>query len=111
MDLTFINGSSEFRADSHFNLHLEGAGKVSLYRRTSGVKWDFVAELNGDVVDIDVPVSIPKDYRVIITDEPNSAVMTINGGGVFPELYEVFSALDGAFLTADGKQIKVLINS
>ena len=76
MDLTFSNNTAEFRADSHFNVHIEGAGSVSLYRRTSGTGWDFVKTLNGSVIDEDVAVSIPKDWKVTVTKEPTMAVVT-----------------------------------
>lgn len=76
MELTFSNNAAEFRAESHFNLHLEGAGEVSLYRRTSGSGWDFVKTLSGSVIDEDVAVTIPKDYRVTCTAIPTMAVVT-----------------------------------
>lgn len=76
MELTFNNNAAEFHADSHFNLHLEGAGSVSLFRRTSGEAWDFVKTLNGAVIDEDVAVNLPKDYRVTTTAEPTMAVVT-----------------------------------
>ena len=76
MDLTFNNNSAEFHADTHFNIHIEGAGSVSLFRRTSGTDWDFVKALNGSVIDEDVAVNLPKDYRVTTTAEPTLAVVT-----------------------------------
>lgn len=76
MDLAFNNNSAEFRADSHFNIHIEGAGSVSLYRRTSGTEWDFVRHLVGSVIDEDVAVTIPKDWKVTVTEEPTMAVVT-----------------------------------
>ena len=78
MDLTFTNNSAEFHADSHFNIHIEGAGSVALHRRTSGTGWDFVANYHGNVIDEDVVVNIPKDYRVICTATPTVAVVTFN---------------------------------
>ena len=76
MDLTLTNNSAEFHADSHFNIHIEGAGSVSLYKRTSGTEWDFIANLKGESIDEDVAVNIPKDYRVTTTATPTMAVVT-----------------------------------
>lgn len=76
MELTFNNNAAEFHADSHFNLHLEGAGSVSLYRRTSGTQWDFVKSLNGGVIDEDVANNIPKEWKVVVAQEPTMAVVT-----------------------------------
>lgn len=78
MDLTFTNGAAEFRAESHYNLHLEGAGAVGLYRRTAGQQWDLLADLEAPVIDEDVPVTIPADYRVTCTEQPTMAVVTFN---------------------------------
>ena len=78
MTLELVNNTAEFRAESHFNLHLEGAGEVSLYRRTSGSGWDFVKTLSGGVIDEDVAVTIPKDYRVTCIAIPTMAVITFN---------------------------------
>ena len=80
MDLT--NNATEFHADSHFNLHIEGAGSVSLYKRTSGTGWDFVKTLNGSVIDEDVAVNIPKDWKVVFRDRPTIAVVTFTTGEV-----------------------------
>ena len=78
MELAFNNNIAEFRAESHFNLHLEGAGSVSLFRRTSGNGWDFISNLNGEVMDMDVAVTIPKDYRITCTAIPTMAVVTFS---------------------------------
>lgn len=76
MDLTFINGQAEFRVDTHFNLHIEGGRDVVLYRRTSGERWDIVGRLMGNIIDIDVAVTLPKDYRVTCTAAPTMVVVT-----------------------------------
>ena len=76
MELTFNNNSAEFHADSHFNIHIEGAGSVSLYKKTSGTEWDFVANLKGNTIDEDVYANIPKDYRLTTTATPTMAVVT-----------------------------------
>ena len=75
MDLTFNNNTAEFHASTHFNLHIEGAS-ASLYRRTSGTQWDFVKTLNGNVIDEDVANNIPKEWKVVVTEEPTMAVVT-----------------------------------
>lgn len=120
MELTFNNNSTEFRADSHFNLHIEGAGSVSFYRRTSGTEWDFVRHLVGSVIDEDVAVNIPKEYRISCSVKPSKVVITFNGGvildvvipdepsGDVPEGYDLFVTYDGDFLTADGEELYVL---
>lgn len=78
MTLELINNTAEFHADSHFNIHIEGAGSVSLFRRTSGESWDFEKTLQGSVIDEDVAVNMPKDYRVTTTATPTMAVVTFN---------------------------------
>ena len=76
MELIFNNKAAEFRADTHFNLHIEGGRDVVLYRRTSGERWDIVGRLIGNIIDIDVAVTLLKDYRVTCTVEPTMAVVT-----------------------------------
>lgn len=75
MELTFNNNAAEFRAETAFNLHIEGAD-ASLYRRTSGTQWDFVKTLNGSVIDEDVACNIPKEWKVVVAQEPTMAVVT-----------------------------------
>lgn len=74
--------SSEFHADSHFNIHIEGAGSVSLYRRTSGTGWSIFKTFSGSVIDEDVAVNIPKDWKVVFRDRPSMAVVTFASGEV-----------------------------
>ena len=74
--------SSEFHADSHFNIHIEGAGSVSLYRRTSGTGWSIFKTFNGSVIDEDVANNIPKDWKVVFRDRPSMAVVTLSTGEV-----------------------------
>ncbi|MBR5198205.1 MAG: hypothetical protein IKW20_00070 [Bacteroidales bacterium] len=89
MELIFDNKATEFSADTHFNLHLEGAGRVSLYRRTSGTEWDFVADVDGDVIDVDVVCNIAKEVRMVVKNEPTMAEVTF--GVVIEEKYEDFT--------------------
>lgn len=81
MELTFNNNAAEFRAETHFNLHIEGAA-ASLYRRTSGTQWDFVMTLNGAVIDEDVANNIPKDYRIVCAETPKRCVVTFADGTI-----------------------------
>lgn len=80
MELQFINNTAEFHADKHFNIHLEGVTKVELYHRTSGTEWDYVADIDydySDVIDVDVAVNIPKDFKIITNEMPTMAVVTL----------------------------------
>ena len=81
MDLILKTNATEFRADSHFNIHIEGAD-ASLYRRTSGTGWDFVKTLKSSVIDEDVAVNIPKDWKVVFRDRPSMAVVSFALGEV-----------------------------
>lgn len=80
MELTFTktdNGYiSDYSATTHFNLHIEGGGRVSLYKKTSGDKWDFVTEFKTPIVDYDVAVNIPKTFRVVCSNIPALSVIT-----------------------------------
>lgn len=82
MDLTFDNRIAEFRAETHFNLHLEGAGSVRISKRTSGGIGALLGTISGDVIDVDIPVMIPKDYIIVCAKEPTMAEVTFAGGGV-----------------------------
>lgn len=82
MTMELVNNTAEFRAESHFNLHLEGAGEVSLYRRTSGSGWDFVKTLSGGVIDEDVAVTIPKEWKIDCQNKPSLVVITHADGTV-----------------------------
>ena len=85
MDLTFNKTSNgwvaEFQAPTHFNLHLEStdAGRLDLYRKTSGSNYDYVRipyKGGSKVVDMDVPVVMSRDYRVVCDSEPTVAIIT-----------------------------------
>ena len=75
MELTFSNGVAEFVANSHFCLHTEGGQGLLLYQRTSGGEWDILKRLTGDVTDIDIPVTVSKDYKITCTKTPSMAVV------------------------------------
>lgn len=85
MDLTFnktLNGwVAEFNAPTHFNLHLErkDAGRLELYRKTSGSNYDYVRipyKGGSKVVDMDVPVVMSREYKVVCDSEPTVAIIT-----------------------------------
>lgn len=75
MELTFNNGVAEFSANSHFCLHTEGGQNLLLYQRTSGEEWDILKRLTGDVTDIDIAVTVSKDYKITCTKTPSMAVV------------------------------------
>lgn len=121
MELTFnktTNGYiAEYLATAHFNLHIEGGGKVLLYKRTSGDYGGLIASIPSNVVDVDVAVNFPATYTIVLTKRPSSvtittvegeiinAVISEENSGDIPEGYVefitadgmVFSASDGAF--------------
>lgn len=74
--------NTEFQAETHFNLHIEGAASVRLYKRTSGEGWDFVTDLVGLVIDEDVFVDLKKQYRIECSVLPSVAVATFADGKV-----------------------------
>ena len=84
MNLTFNKTSNgwvaEFEAAAHFNLHIEKeAGRLDLYRKTSGSNYDYVRipyKGGSKVVDMDVPVVMSRDYRVVCDSEPTVAIIT-----------------------------------
>lgn len=78
MDLTFTNYVSDFLASQDFNLHLEGCGSVTLYRKTSGDNWDYYGSRRGEVIDTDIPVSRETQFRVQTTRMPDVAIVTFN---------------------------------
>lgn len=85
MDLIFSKTSNgwvaEFNAPTHFNLHLErkDAGRLDLYRKTSGSNYDYVRipyKGGAKVVDMDVPVVMSREYKVVCESEPTVAIIT-----------------------------------
>ena len=121
MELTFNktdNGYiAEYSATTHFNLHIEGGGRVMLYKRTSGEHGDLIASIPSRVVDVDVAVNFPATYTIVLIKRPSLVIITTAEGevinaviseessGDIPEEYVefitadgmVFSASDGAF--------------
>lgn len=69
---------AEFTVTADFNLHIEGGGRVYLYRRTSGGGWDsFYVSEGGEVFDYDISFAVfPKEVRIQCQKEPHMAVMT-----------------------------------
>lgn len=123
MELTFNKTNNGYIADytatTHFNLHIEGGGRVLLYKRTSGERGDLIASIPSKVVDVDVVVNYECTYTIVLGDRADVVVITtaegevINGvlpeedtpSGDIPSGYAefitaddmVFSAADGAF--------------
>lgn len=81
MELTFTKVNKTFIADytatTHFNLHIEGGGRVLLYKRTSGEKGDLLANIpSHGVVDIDIAVNFEATYEIHCDKMPDVAVIT-----------------------------------
>ena len=79
MDLQFTKVGEAYIADysatTHFNIHIEGGGRVELYRRTSGEKGDLIASIPANA-DIDVAVNFPATYEIHCDNMPDVAVIT-----------------------------------
>jgi hypothetical protein len=112
MELTFnktINGwVAEFNAPTHFNLHLErkDAGRLDLYRKASGSNYVRIPyKEDNKIVDIDVPVVMSRDYKVLCGSRPSMMIVTFADGTI---LEAIIPSEGGApsgysqFLTADG---------
>lgn len=86
MELTFnktANGyTTDYAATTHFNLHIEGGGRVLLYRRTSGEYGDLIASIPSSVVDVDVAVNFPATYTIVLIERPSSVTITTVEGEV-----------------------------
>lgn len=82
MELTFNKTSdgyvAEHLAATHFNLHIEGGGRVQIQYKTSGNTYDNLKSFNTSTVDYDIVVNIAKDYRIICSNLPTIAIITIN---------------------------------
>ena len=80
MELTFNKTSNgyiaEYSATTHFNLHIEGGGRVLLYKRTSGEHGDHIASIPSNVVDVDVAVNFPAIYEIRCETMPTMAEIT-----------------------------------
>lgn len=86
MKLTFDKISNDYTAEyfatTHFNLHIEGGGRVLLYKRTSGEQGDLIASIPSNVVDEDVAVNIPATYTIVLTARPSLVTITTAEGEV-----------------------------
>lgn len=80
MELTFNKVGNtyiaEYQATTHFNLHIEGGGRVLLYKRTSGEQGDLIASIPSSVVDVDVAVNFPATYEIRCETMPTMAEIT-----------------------------------
>lgn len=114
MELTFTKSTNSYIADytatTHFNLHIEGGGRVLLYKRTSGAKGDLLANIpSHGVVDIDIAVNFEATYTIVLEKRADVVVTTKDGeviNGVLPEKapsgYEEFITSDGMPIATDG---------
>lgn len=78
MELTFTKTNRGFVADytatTHFNLHIEGGGRVLLYKRTSGANGDLIANIPyHGVIDIDIAVNFESIYTIVCETMPTVA--------------------------------------
>lgn len=81
MELTFNKTANGFVADytatTHFNLHIEGGGRVLLYKRTSGEKGDLLVNIpSHGVLDIDIAVNFEATYEIHCDKMPDVAIIT-----------------------------------
>lgn len=119
MELTFnktVNGYiADYSVTAHFNLHIEGGGKVLLYKRTSGDYGGLIASIPASVVDVDVAVNFPATYTIVLIERPSlvtittvegeiiNAVIPEESSGDIPEGYaEFITADDMVFYASDG---------
>lgn len=72
----------EYSATTHFNLHIEGGGRVLLYKRTSGEYGDHIASISSTVVDVDVAVNFPTIYTIVLPERPLLVTITTVEGEV-----------------------------
>lgn len=106
---------ADYSATTHFNLHIEGGGRVLLYKRTSGTMGDLIASIPSRVVDVDIAVNFPAIYTIVLTKKPSSVTITTVEGeiinavipeepsGDIPEGYaEFITADDMVFYASDG---------
>ena len=119
MELTFTKVNETYIADylatTHFNLHIEGGGRVLLYKRTSGEKGDLLANIpSHGVVDIDIAVNFEATYTIVLEKRADVVVTTKDGeviNGVLPEEtpdgYEDFELADGMRLSGSDEIIYV----
>lgn len=82
MELTFNKTSNGYIADyvatTHFNIHIEGGGKIQIQYKTSGNTYINLKSFNTSTVDYDIAVNIAKEYRIMCSNLPTVAIITIN---------------------------------
>ena len=117
MELQFNKTSNgwvaEFNAPTHFNLHLErkDAGRLDLFRKTSGSNYVRIPYKGGaKVVDMDVPVMMSREYKVLCGSRPSMMIVTFADGTIWeadipseggaPSDYSQFLTADGMVFTA-----------
>lgn len=119
MELTFNKTSNGYIADytatTHFNLHIEGGGRILLYKRTSGSQGDLLASIPSKcVVDIDVAVNHEATYTIVLGRRTEVVLLTTADGvisGVMPEEapsgYEYIFVSDGMAFTGSDENFYV----
>lgn len=107
MDLIFTKTNNdyiaEYTAATHFNLHIEGGGRVYLYKRTSGERGVLIASMpSKDVVDVDVAVNHKTIYTIVLKEKASFvAITTIDGEVINGVIQE-----EGGDNTPDGSESK-----
>lgn len=106
--------TAEYFATTHFNLHIEGGGRVYLYKRTSGEQGDHIASIPSEVVDVDVAVNFPTIYTIVLRNRADVVMITTADeviNGVLPEEapsgYEDFCLADGSVFTGSDENFYV----
>jgi hypothetical protein len=73
---------AEHTASTSFNLHIEGGGRILIYRKTSGEKGSLIASIPAEVVDVDVVVNYECTYTIVLSDRADVVVITTAEGEV-----------------------------
>ena len=119
MELIFNKSNKTYIADyvatTHFNLHIEGGGRILLFKRTSGSQGDLLASIPSKcVVDIDVAVNHEATYTIVLSNRASEVLITTADGvitGVMPEEapsgYEDFCLADGSVFTGSDENFYV----
>lgn len=104
-----------FTADTSFNIHAERGkgGFFALYRKTSGSSFDISHSLPSykDVIDMDVPVSVGCEYKVVCQETPSMLVITFDDGRVLDLMYVDPTPYLTAIAMEDGMSAKLSLNS
>lgn len=116
--MDFIKTNNGYRAEhsasTSFNLHIEGGGRILIYRKTSGEKGSLIASIPAEVVDVDIVVDFPATYTIVVMRRAEVTITTKDGeviNGVMPEEapegYTDFELADGSVLVGSDEAIYV----